>query len=399
VRDKLFNPKLYIVILLLVCILLYCGIFTFLCSTPMYDINAHTNNDRFFSNDDSYYINSIYSTTLENTDRIIKHPLFMVYGHVFTLAERLIFGEISLKSHYKLVVFTQIIVSTVAVFFLYKALNLVISELNAFILCLIYALSNCTIIYTFVAESYIYSSLAIIMTFYFARQNKMFPLIILGIIVTGITTTNCFIWALIVLLSHTTIRKKITTCIISGIGFVVTVAISPVSYIFLNRIFIAGAKSLSNYSDSFGILESIKRTFFGFFQTTLFFGDVEYQSPFGHYQNNAISFVPSAKTIAVIFSILWVVLLIYAIIKHAKDGLPEIAVIAFCLILHGLVQYGLKEVFLYSLHHLSAQILLVGYLFKNKNKYLSICTGTILIFEVIFNFILYSSVLIPYITK
>ena len=45
-----------------------------------------------------------------------------------------------------------------------------------------------------------------------------------------------------------------------------------------------------------------------------------------------------------------------------------LAVLALNLVLHGLIQYGLKEAFLYSLHHYPAQLLIAGLLFRGTGE-------------------------------
>ena len=56
--------------------------------------------------------------------------------------------------------------------------------------------------------------------------------------------------------------------------------------------------------------------------------------------------------------------------KSRRDRLlcAPLAVLALNLVLHGLIQYGLKEAFLYSLHHYPAQLLIAGLLFRGTGE-------------------------------
>ena len=60
--------------------------------------------------------------------------------------------------------------------------------------------------------------------------------------------------------------------------------------------------------------------------------------------------------------------LVFAAVKFRKDSRlwAPLAVIIANLLLHGAAQYGLKEAFLYSLHHLPAQALVVSLLLSSE---------------------------------
>ena len=106
----------------------------------------------------------------------------------------------------------------------------------------------------------------------------------------------------------------------------------------------------------------VRRVFFIFFGSTAFYIDTAMESPFGDFKGDAISFLPSANIFIVLLSALWLALLIFTAIRCRREKMiyAPLAVLAFNLIFHGVMQYGLKEGFLYSLHHLPAQVLIVS---------------------------------------
>ena len=84
---------------------LYAGVFFFLRTTTLFDTGGH--NDRLFSADDLYYVTKFFSTEMDTSPRIIKHPLLIVFGCLFTRAETLLLGAVSLRRHYQLIVLIQ----------------------------------------------------------------------------------------------------------------------------------------------------------------------------------------------------------------------------------------------------------------------------------------------------
>ena len=100
----------------------YGAIFAFLCRTPFYDVTG-AHNDRLFSADDVYCATEFYSADMDDSARIIKHPLFIVYGSLFTRAEEAVFGTISGKSHYQVIVASQMVLSLLSTFYLERILR------------------------------------------------------------------------------------------------------------------------------------------------------------------------------------------------------------------------------------------------------------------------------------
>lgn len=343
---------------------IYGLIFLYLCQTPFFDVtNAH--NDRLFSADDVYYVKHFYASVMDDSVRIIKHPLLVVFGWLFTRLEGLVFGAISLKRHYALIVCFQLCLSLLSTFYLERILRRQygMRQRRVFLLCAIYALAFSTLFYTFVAESYIISSLLLLMTFYYARRQNAPMTVLLGVLAAGTTITNAFLWAIIAWLADPGSRKRrLAILFLSGICFCIVVALSPARDIFYANIISSGLGSAHNYSDHFGLLETLTRVFFIFFGSTAFYLHTALQSPFGDFAGDALSFLPSASFPIGLAALVWLVFLIWSTIRARKDPLlrAPLGVLGFNLLLHGVIQYGLKEGFLYSLHHLPAQILIIA---------------------------------------
>lgn len=348
---------------------LYLLIFVFLTQSGLYRIeNAH--NDRLFSADDIYYVNSFFSVTPDASLRIIKHPLLIVFGWLCTLAERTLLGAVSLETHYCLIVGGQLLLTLAAVYVLDRIFETQygLSCAHALLLCGIYALSFSVLFFTFIAESYALSALLLILSFFFARRENFPATVLLGALCAGVTVTNGVLWAAIVLFSGGT-RKKRLAALVAGTGlFFALVALCPVRGVFFTKLVSGGLNSARNYSDHFGVFTALRYVFFAFFGSTGFVLHMQAQSPFGDFVGDAVSFVPSASWPVTLAAALFLSLLVWAAVGHRRDRLlyAPLAVLAVNLLLHGVVQYGLKEAFLYSLHHYPAQLLIVGLLLREK---------------------------------
>ena len=343
--------------------LLYCAIFLLLTRTGLF---SPTHNDRLFSADDHYYSTEFFSAELDDSPRIIKHPLLIVFGCAFTRLEKAVFGYISLRRHYELIIMMQMCASVLATFFL----DLILEGLyklkcsRALTVCGIFALSFSVLFFTFIAESYILSALLLTASFYFARRHIWIVTGVLGVLTAGVTLTNGVLWALIVLLSGDRFWKRAAVIVSAAAVFCAIAAALPIRDIFYSTLLTGSKSSLGNYSDRFGFFEVVSRTFFAFFGSTLFYLKTESASPFGQYGGDALSFVPAASVPVVIAGVLWLAALVFAAVRFRRDSRiwAPLAVIAANILLHGAAQYGLKEAFLYSLHHLPAQILAVSLL-------------------------------------
>ncbi len=341
--------------------ILFSGVFLFLCTTELYNVSGG-HNDRFFSADDLYYVEHFFGYDMDTSPRVIKHPLLIVAGWIFARAERIIFGEIGLKSHYQLIVATQILVFLLSAVYLERLLrkHFGLDWGSSLLMTGLYSASFSVIFYTFIGESYIISALIIIMSFYYAAEGKGVILTLLGVAAAGVTITNAFIWAIIAFFAcPVSIKRRLGILISAGVLFCAVTYVSPVGKAFFSQIISGGIRSANNYSDSFTFSECLKRIFFAFFGSTMFFIHTANASPFGEFTGDAMSFVPSGSTVCVLAMVLWIILIGVGIYKgeNKKLLIAPIAVLAFNLLLHGAVQYGLKEGFLYSLHHFPAQIL------------------------------------------
>ncbi len=147
--------------------IVYVSIFAFLCTTTLFDTAGH--NDRLFSADDHYYATEFFSADIDDSLRIIKHPLLIVFGCLFTKMELLLLGDISLRHHYQLIILMQMAASLLSAGYLERILELhyKLKIKHAMLVCAVYSLSLSTLFYTFVAESYILSALILIMSYWY----------------------------------------------------------------------------------------------------------------------------------------------------------------------------------------------------------------------------------------
>lgn len=348
----------------------YILLFFLLRRTPFFDVTDQ-HNDRLFSADDVYYATEFFSAELDDSPRIIKHPLLIVIGCALTRLERLVFGAISIRRHYELIVLGQMLCSVAAVICLDALLEkrYGVDRLKALMLCAIYACSFSTLFYTFTAESYILSSLLLLLAFTYAPKNMPIT-VLLGVLTAGVTITNAFLWALIVVFSGNNRKKTLLTLLLGGLCFCAAVAVLPIRHAFFGNIFSGALNSAKNYSDHYSILEMLRRGFFIFFGSTTFWLDTADSSPFGDFQGDALSFLPSAPGLTVAAMVLWCALLLCGIARARKDRLlaAPLSVLLFSVLLHGVIGYGIKEGFLYSLHHFSAQILIIGLAVRGERK-------------------------------
>ncbi len=338
----------------------YFIIFFFLCSTTLYDTGGH--NDRLFSADDQYYVTEFFSKDMDDSLRIIKHPLLIVFGCLFTKIEYFFLGAIRLRHHYECIVLMQIAASVISIAYLDRILeeHYHIKPLYAELVCLVYAFAFSTVFFTFVAESYILSSLVLMMSYWYAREQRTLPTIVLGVLAAGITITNAVLWAIIVFFSGGSLRRRIAEFFAAGTIFCLLVAILPIRTVFYSSIFTGAMNSARNYSSHLPVSEAVIWMFSMLICTPFFSIDMVNASPFGDFSGDALSFVPVSNAVTICFGVMWMIVLLYAIIKCRRSPLilSPLAVLAANFILHGIIQYGLKEGFLYCLHHLSAQLLI-----------------------------------------
>ena len=352
-----------------------------------YAITPNTHNDRYFSMDDAYYVQNFYSVKWEDTGRVVKHPLFVAFAHYATVAERMILGEVSVELHYLFVVMGQVIAQTVSLFFLFKILytHYSLNFWKSALLTGLYGISCSSLLFMLVAESYTYSGLVLILAWWCMLNKRPIGTVITGILAGGITITNFFIWALMALFygldfslkGGQEAKRKLLNLFIknslrigaAGVGLLGTIALLPLRQAFYGQLQVFKS-SPANYRDAFPLFEAVKNVFYTLFGSPIQYIDTVNQTPFGAYLGTAVSFVPSAGLFQSAFIAAWIVLLAigtYFGFKKGKLAWAPVAVLVFNLGLHGFIQYGLKEGFLYSLHHLFAQILLAALALQPEN--------------------------------
>lgn len=352
------------IVIILVFLLIYGTLFAVLQGQGLYRITPETHNDRFFSMDDSYYVQHFYSTKVDDTGRVVKHPLLVAFAHYFTVAERAILGEKTLEHHYMLIILLQILVQVLGVACLYKILTMHyrLREWHAVLLTAIYGLSCASLLFTLIAESYVFSGALLIFTQWFILERKPVPVVIMGILLGGVTITNIFIWGLMVLLYEDKFLNRVIIGISGVFGLLLAIFLLPVRDVFYSQVFHVFYSSPANYRDSFPILTCARYGFYALFGSTWFFIDTVNTSPFGQFPGSAVSFIPSAPWYLTLIIGLWAMALLLGVILLKKDRLllSPFLVLLFNGGLHVVIQYGLKEASLYSLHHAFAQILLMA---------------------------------------
>ncbi len=337
----------------------YVLLFLLVQRTGFYDL-AGAHNDRVFSADDVYFVTGFFSQTMDTSARIIKHPLLILFGCMFTRLEGLVLGPISTEHHYMLIVMMQIGLGWLCAVVLDRILEeqYGLDMGRALLVCAVFGLSFSTLFYILVGESYIYSALILFLTFYFARWQNLIVTAALGVLAAGVTITNGALWAAIVVFSGGTLLRRGLTLALGGGGFCAAVALTPMRTFFFSRLIPGALGSASSFSDHFSLAEGARRVFYAFFGSTSFYLDTMDQSAFGEFPGDALTFIPSASPLITAAGAVWLGLLVWAIWRYRRSPLlwAPLAVLGCNLLLHGVIQYGLKEAFLYSLHHLPAQM-------------------------------------------
>lgn len=342
----------------------YGAVFSVLRDAPFFDV-SQAHNDRLFSADDVYCAQSFYSAEMDQSARIIKHPLFIVLASLLTQLEELVLGPVSMEAHYGHIVLLQMVLCLVTVVYLERILRLQyqLGQRQALLLCGVYALAFSTVFFTFVAETYVVSALVLVMTFYYVRQGNGPATVALGVLAAGVTVTNAVLWAAIVWLGEPgSWKRRLVLLMLGGACFCGVIALLPVGAFFFERVIPGGVGSALSFRDQFPIQEVLVRSFFIFFGSTSFYLHTTEESPFGGYEGEALSFLPSADGPVIAAGVVWLLLLAASAVWARRDQRVRapLGVLGINLLLHGAVQYGLKEGFLYSLHHWPAQVLIAA---------------------------------------
>lgn len=346
---------------------LYVILFLLLRRTALFDPTGR-HNDWLFSCDDVYYSTRFFSAGMDASSRIIKHPLLVVFGWVFTRLELLLLGAVSARRHYTLIILMQMAASYLTAVLLERTLERQrgLPAGDALLLCAVYVLACSQLFFTFVAESFILSGLLLMASFACAERGPGWLMAVLGALCAGVTVTNALLWAAILWLSGGRWQRKLLLSVGAGALFCALVAVLPVGRVFFPTILRGAMNSARNFSDSFPFFQWLARVFFAFFGSTAFWLDTADCSPFGDFPGDALSFLPSAPLWVVLAALAWLALLVLAAVRAGGDRrvLAPLAVLGLNFLLHGVLQYGLKEGFLYSLHHWGAQVLLASFLLR-----------------------------------
>ena len=271
-----------------------------------------------------------------------------------------------------LIILFQIMVQVLALACLYKTLTVhyKLKEWHAILLTAIYGLSCASLLFTLIAESYVFSGALLIFTQWFILQKKPVPVVIMGILLGGVTITNIFIWGLMVLFYEDKFYKRAVLGAVGVFGLLLAIYLLPVREVFYSQVFHVFQSSPANYRDKFSLLSCARYGFYAIFGSTWFFIDTVNTSPFGQFPGSAVSFIPSAPWYLTILIGVWALVLLVGVIFLRKDRLlmSPFVVILFNVGLHVVIQYGLKEGSLYSLHHAFAQILLMACWLRPRKK-------------------------------
>ncbi len=241
----------------------------------------------------------------------------------------------------------------------------------ALLLCGIYAASFSVLFFCFVGESYALSALILALSFYLARRGNGPVTALLGALAAGTTVTNGVFWAAIVLLSGGSRKKRLLTLATGTALFFALVAAFPVRTVFFQRLII------QRRAEQRPELQRPFRRFSGaaFCVFCLFRLDglrprhadaVALRGLRGRRASlRAVSPVGGHGRGVGLFRAARV-----GVRAHRRDRrlYAPLAVLALNLLLHGVLQYGLKEAFLYSLHHYPAQMLIAGLLLCGKKR-------------------------------
>jgi len=255
-------------------------------------------------------------------------------------------------------------------------------------------------IFTLLPESFSLSAAILVTAFYYMHRKNWWAstlLILLGVLAGGVTITNIVLWAVMLFVSPEKsktgkfrlieflflIGKKvlIITSAVALLAFVIWVL--PVGEYFYSNLDWLAAQP-ERFTVSFSFFEMIKHTIFGFFGSTSLYIDTVLDVPTAFSSGRTILFVPSGNIPVLMLMGIWIILFIVSIYKNIREPLllvPMVVLIYNFLLHSGFVQFGLNEAFIYSLHHLFAQVLIVALLFKN-NKDSKILTSMVAVYFV-----------------
>ncbi len=391
VRDAMYIAIYAILIVSILIIIAY----VITTQTNLYSSELEFRWDTILSYDDILYSRNAYTDNLPYEDTIatiVKHPLMRVFGGIVTSIDNNLFqNENSGPSdHYFHVVIVQIVINAIGVIYLYKILREQYKLRNrwCFLLLTMYEIATVTVLSTLLIETFIISGTLLIISYYYLDKQKLIPSIILGILVTGMCTTNSLafgLMAIFLLKNKKDIFKVGFGC---AFGIIAVAFLLPYRDILFQNFFSLSFGDAVMYSKDQSGLTYVQMLFYNLLASPLFFINQV------HGQENGLDFVRfelGANPIVFITTILFFICIIYNVVKNIKDKqlAGALALFIYNMELHGSIKFGLYEGTIYGLHFLFAEILLFAFGFKIKNKKLKIVFITfaiiILVIQLIFN--------------
>ncbi len=363
--------------------------------TNLYSNELEFRWDTILSYDDILYSRNAYTDNLpyENTiATIVKHPLMRLFGGIVTSIDNNLFQNENMgpSDHYFHVVIVQIIINAIGLIYLYKILREQYKLHNGwcFLLLTMYEIATVTVLSTLLIETFIISGTLLIISYYYLNKQKLIPSIILGILVTGMCTTNSVafgLMAIFLLKNKKDIFKVGFGC---AFGILAVAFLLPYRDILFQNFFSLSFGDAVMYSQPQTAVSTAKMIFFNLLASPLFFINQV------HGQANGLDYVRfelASNPFVFVATIVFFGWIIYNIIKNIKDKqlAGALALLVFNMELHGSIKFGLYEGTIYGLHFLFAEILLFAFGFKIQNKKVKIafitCAILILIIQLVCN--------------
>ena len=364
-------------------------------NSAIYSKNTPNRYDNITWYDDVYYSRDIYRDDDEYnkiTYTISKHPILKAWGQIFTKVENKLFPPKDDTSHYYHIVIFQIVVNVIGVIYLYKILKKTgkLKDSWIFLLLTFYELGTATLICTFFAESFLISATLLIMSYYYLSKKNCIASIILGILVTMTTITNCIPFAImaIILLKE---PKKIA--VVGGgcvLGTILAIFLLPYSNLFWENVLKVADNNMQSYTvTGNGILQKITAVFNMLITMPFYIFEYAILPIEGGAQ--ALYFRAYSGNLIAIAGISMLGIMGYTCIKNIKkrEVLAALGVFLYNMILHGIIGFGLEEGLIYSLHYMWAEVILLGFSTKIENKkvrtFIQILLVLIALLQIYFN--------------
>jgi Family of unknown function (DUF6080) len=339
--------------------------------------------DAFFSFDNGYYLLYFFSDTdMPLAQSIFRHPFLYWFMSSMTRTFFLIGTERIVL--WEFIVFIQCALASVSVVLIYltclKISNRVIPSI---VLAVFYGFSSTMLIIAWTPESFVYASFTFALLVYISYayiEGKKAPKIgfslqniVLAFVITGITLTNSFIWFVASWMSYRNRKEKLIwtgsiTCAVIAVFFW-TMDFSEQSLMEMLKVS-SNLTGDSGFHSEF-IVSNGKALFHHLLGSTVLFGETIIKPLRTNEIFNYPSFnlLPEHNWIETSSLIVLYIVVGYSIIrnfkKHAFVRFLTIALV-FNLFLHGVLEFGLLEAFIYGAHFVFILSLLLAYLFRER---------------------------------